>query len=264
VKRESPSSHVSRETKKHSALKFAPEPEAIGADARERVARWLGEIAFRLPAGFLDRIERLAATLALWGRRTNLTSKPDDAGEIAFHVIDSLAPFAFAPDEARSRLDAVLHPEHGRTSVVRDIGSGAGFPGLVIAAAFECRFILVESRRMRASFLEVATREMGLGNVVTEPRRLGRGSTSHDADLVTVRAFGGTTDLYAIASAALRPTGLLMVYASAGQNIDNDAARRSGFACPTDFTYRLVHSAREIIRATMIWRKDDSLRSKNL
>ncbi len=258
MKRESRSSHVSRETSKPTDTKGPPNPDAIGREARERVARWLEEVDLRPRAGFLDRIERLAATLALWGAHTNLTSRPDDPGEIAFHVIDSLAPIVFAPTEKRRQLEAVLHPQEGRGSVVLDIGSGAGFPGLVLAAASESRFILVESRRKRSSFLEIAAREMRLENVVVEPRRLDPGSESGKAGLVTARAFGATADLYSIASAALRPQGLLLVYASEGQDIDNHAALTAGFGGRTRWTYRVLHIDREILRVSAMWRKDAS------
>src|SRR5260370_27590785 len=45
---------------------------------------------------FLDRIERLAAALATWGVRMNLTAEPEEPSEIAFHVADSLAPLILA------------------------------------------------------------------------------------------------------------------------------------------------------------------------
>ena len=52
-----------------------------------------------------------------------------------------------------------------------DIGSGAGFPGLVIAAAINASVTLVEARRKRATFLTEAVIEMGLKNVRVECAR---------------------------------------------------------------------------------------------
>ncbi len=115
------SSNVSRET----------DIQKIGSDARERVARWLGETTLSLRDGFLERIEKMAATLALWGARTNLTAEASDPAEIAFHIIDSLAPIAFAEGADRETLEAAL--AEGASAL--DLGSGAGFPGLVLAAA---------------------------------------------------------------------------------------------------------------------------------
>ncbi|HJT37252.1 MAG TPA: RsmG family class I SAM-dependent methyltransferase [Actinomycetota bacterium] len=46
-----------------------------------------------------------------------------------------------------------------------DVGSGAGFPGMVLASCFpDARFTLVEPQRRRAGFLEVQLHQLGLEN----------------------------------------------------------------------------------------------------
>ena len=156
----------------------------------------------------------MAATLALWGAHTNLTAEASEPAEIAFHVIDSLAPIAFASSADREALEAAL--ADGASAL--DLGSGAGFPGLVLAAAFEARFTLAESRRKRASYLQVAAHEMDLENVAIEQRRASAESVASGLyHLVTARAFGTSAELYEIAAAALSPGGLLLLYASADQ-----------------------------------------------
>ncbi len=227
------------------------DPAAIAAEARATVARWLAGAPIRPRESFLDRIERMAATLALWGARTNLTAHPDDPEEIAFHVIDSLAPIAFAPDDERAALEAAL----AQDAAVLDIGAGAGFPGLVLAAAFDARFRLAESRRKRASYLEVAAQEMGLRNVAVEQRRLSPRNVQARFDLVTGRAFGALADLYRIAAAALRPRGLLLLYASAGQDLEEDKAHQAGFEGSATWQYPVEHGARVAIRKAALWRR---------
>lgn len=192
----------------------------------------------------------MAATLALWGAHTNLTAHPDDPEEIAFHVIDSLAPVAFASAAERYALEAAL----AEGAAALDIGAGAGFPGLVLAAGFDARFTLAESRRRRASYLEVAAHEMDLRNVTVEQRRLSPRSLAAEFDLVTGRAFGTLADLYRIAVAALRPGGLLLLYASAGQDLAEADADRAGFERPATWEYRLAHGARVAIRKAALWR----------
>ena len=169
-------------------------------------------------------------------RRTNLTADASDPAEIAFHVIDSLAPIAFAKGAEREALEAAL--AEGASAL--DLGSGAGFPGLVLAAAFEARFTLVEARRKRASYLQVAAHEMGLENVAIERRRASArvklaGGLYH---LVTARAFGTSTELYEIAAAALRPGGILLLYASADQVLD-DASRSERQPSPSTIPARM-------------------------
>jgi 16S rRNA (guanine527-N7)-methyltransferase len=262
---------VSRETRKQGdALSVSPAnvesiAKSIGIDARERVARWLGETRLRPRGGFLERVEKFAATLALWGPHTNLTADAGDPAEIAFHIIDSLAPFAFASDANRDALEAAL--AEGGTTL--DLGSGAGFPGIVLAAAFAGRFTLVESRRKRASFLQVAAHQMALDNVAIEQRRASARTVACGFDLVTARAFGVSVELYEIAAAALRPGGMLLLFESSGQassaqdlaerdlgqSLDARQARAEHFREPATWHYRLPHRERVADRTAALWCK---------
>ena len=224
-------------------------PEKIASDVRERVARWLCETTLTPRAGFLERIEKMAAALVLWGAHTNLTADASDPAEIAFHVIDSLAPITFATGANRETLEAAL--AEGANAL--DLGSGAGFPGLVLAAAFNARFTLAESRRKRATYLQVAAHEMDLKNVAIEQRRASARSIGGGFDLVTARAFGTSIELYEIAAAALRPGGVLLLYASADQVLDESSSKVLGEG--TTWTYRLPHGERVATRTAMLWRK---------
>lgn len=54
-----------------------------------------------------------------------------------------------------------------------DVGSGAGFPGLVLAVCFpDTYFTLLEPLKRRAGFLELQTADLGLANVQVDARRL--------------------------------------------------------------------------------------------
>lgn len=224
-------------------------PEDVGSQARERVIRWLAQAPLCPRDRFFDRIERLASLLALWGAHTNLTAHPDDPGETAFHIIDSLAPIAFAAGQNRTALEGSL----AAGAFVLDIGAGAGFPALVLASAFDAHFTLVESRRKRASFLEVASREMELSNVTVERRRIPPQVIHDGFNLVTGRAFGPLPDFYRIAEAALRPNGIILVYASAGQELEVLAARAVGLIGPATWDYGVAHAERTTDRTAALW-----------
>jgi 16S rRNA (guanine527-N7)-methyltransferase len=86
--------------------------------------------------------------LALWNRRTNLIG-PGTAGEIlARHYGESLAALPLLPAGARHGLD---------------LGSGAGFPGLVLAAARPgLEMSLAEARERKWAFLSSAARKAAL------------------------------------------------------------------------------------------------------
>ena len=224
---------------------------AIARETREIVARWLSGGAFSLRAEFLGRIEAMAATLALWGQATNLTADPTDPAELAFHVIDSLTPILLAPDAIRSELEGAL--AFGKSAL--DLGSGAGFPGLVLAAAFDARFTLAEARRKRASYLEVAASEMGLHNVTIERRRVNVWNIAIGFNLVTARAFAAGDDMHALAAAALGSNGLMLLYASEGQERGGHSALEAVFEGPVIWKYRLPHGDRIVGRGAILWRK---------
>jgi 16S rRNA (guanine527-N7)-methyltransferase len=229
---------------KHSA--GGGTPTAIGREACVRVEKYLVEVGFVPPlAEFLDRIERFATVLALWGARTNLTAHPEDPAEIAFHIIDSLAPLTVAARPDGSILRGIL--DSGRRII--DLGSGAGFPGLVLAAACDADFTLLEARRKRVSFLRVAVAEMGL-TTVTLPAL---GETYAAFDVVVGRAFAKPAIFYKMAAQRLRAGGRAILFANAEQSLDEPAAASAKLADALRLPYELPRGNVAVARILAIW-----------
>jgi 16S rRNA (guanine527-N7)-methyltransferase len=233
---------------KAPAKKKVLTPDEIGALVREQLAPAvapLGMVANTVQ--FLDRIERMAATLAVWGPKINLTAHPKDPDEIVFHVFDSIIPVSIAVASKTVRLAG--------THRVLDIGSGAGFPGLVIAAAINAHVTLIEARRKRATFLSEAAVEMGLHNVRVECARAESLELGENFDLVTSRAVASPAALFEIASRALRKEGVLMLYVSSDQKFDDDggAATAAGLFDRAISGYDLRHGRQEMRRAIATW-----------
>jgi 16S rRNA (guanine(527)-N(7))-methyltransferase RsmG len=247
-----PCFHVKRIGKK--ARRKAADPEEIAAEVRGRLAPALGAIGvIGKNSEFLNRIERFAALLALWGPRMNLTAHPEDPEEIVFHVFDSIIPVSLAVSSKILRLG----PWFDRERRFLDVGSGAGFPGLVIAAAINVQVTLVEARRKRATFLSEAIVEMGLRNARVESARAEAFDVSGGFDLVTARAVGSPVEMFKLAGRALHPGGVLMLYVSASQNFDAyaDAALASGLVDASITGYDLRHGKQVMNRAVATWRK---------
>ena len=216
MKHKSPKKAPKKRTSKAAPRKKVLTPDEIGALVREQLAPAvapLGMVANTVQ--FLDRIERMAATLAVWGPKINLTAHPKDPDEIVFHVFDSIIPVSIAVASKIVRL--------GGTHRVLDIGSGAGFPGLVIAAAINAQVTLVEARRKRATFLGEAVIEMGLKSVRVECARAESLDLHESFDLVTSRAVASPSALFEIAGRVLRKEGVLMLYVSSDQKFDDDS-----------------------------------------
>ena len=236
-----------RKLAKPAARKKALTPDQIGASVRAQLAPAIAPLGVvSNTVQFLNRIERMAVMLAVWGPKINLTAHPQDPDEIVFHVFDSIIPVSLAVSEKILRL--------GRTHRFLDIGSGAGFPGLVIAAAINASVTLVEARRKRATFLSEAAIEMGLQNVRVECARAESFDVRDGYDVVTSRAVAPSA-LFEIAGRALRAEGVLMLYVTADQKFDDQAgaAAASGLFDEAVSGYDLRHGRQTMRRATATW-----------
>ncbi|HSG33445.1 MAG TPA: 16S rRNA (guanine(527)-N(7))-methyltransferase RsmG [Sphingomonadaceae bacterium] len=138
------------------------------AEARKFVAR-------NCDAAGLARLERLVELLLAENRHQNLIAANSLQSLWLRHIADSLQLLAHVPREAAGDW--------------LDLGTGAGFPGLVIAAIRpDLSMKLVESRRKRVAWLERARTELGLGNCQILGSRLEL-VDSFPAGVISARAF---------------------------------------------------------------------------
>lgn len=133
----------------------------------------------------MARLERLVAMLAEENARQNLVSAAS-LGEVwRRHIADSAQ---------------LLHHVPRGTSPWLDLGTGAGFPGLVIAALRpECEVLLVESRKRRIEWLEAAAEALGLTGVTVCGSRLEDVPTRPVA-VISARAFAPLDRLLALSA----------------------------------------------------------------
>ncbi|MDJ0275325.1 16S rRNA (guanine(527)-N(7))-methyltransferase RsmG [Sphingomonas sp. 2R-10] len=79
-----------------------------------------------------------------------------------------------------------------------DIGSGAGFPGIVAAILTDRRVVLVEPRGRRATLLAEIAADLDLANVVVHQARIERLAVEHPAAIISARAVARLAALFAI------------------------------------------------------------------
>jgi 16S rRNA (guanine527-N7)-methyltransferase len=92
-----------------------------------------------------------------------------------------------------------------------DVGSGAGFPGVVLACCYpDCSFTLLEPHGRRAGFLELVTSDLGLDNVVVDVRRLEE-LTEAGFDVAITRAFTDPSEALSSLIGSVREGGETLV-----------------------------------------------------
>lgn len=79
-----------------------------------------------------------------------------------------------------------------------DIGSGAGFPGIVVAILTDRRLVLVEPRARRAALLADMARDLGLANVVVHKATIEKLPSQRPAAIISARAVARLGALFAI------------------------------------------------------------------
>jgi 16S rRNA (guanine(527)-N(7))-methyltransferase RsmG len=113
------------------------------------------------------------------------------------HVQDSLRAAALVDPADRSACD---------------VGSGAGLPGIPVAIACPWLLVhLVEARRARAAFLELAVEKLGLSNVRVINMRAEE--ATERVDICFARAFGSPEASWAVAEKLLLRAGRLVYFA---------------------------------------------------
>lgn len=123
------------------------------SDSRTLLLNGAQRLGIELGPAVFERLLVYLAELMKWSRRVNLIARDTkEAQAIDLHFLDSLT---LLPLLQRAEL-----PVH-----LLDVGTGAGFPGLVLACALpEARFTLIEPRQKRVSFLRHLVRTLGLSN----------------------------------------------------------------------------------------------------
>lgn len=154
------------------------------------------EDAFDVSRETMMRLDQYAALLTKWNPAINLVSKSTLATLWQRHFHDSAQMYQFRPENT-------LHWV--------DLGSGGGFPALVLAVlALEFnsddKFTLVESDIRKVAFLQTVIRELGL-NAVAIAERI-EAVPPLGANVLTARALSSLDKLLEFAELHLAPNGI--------------------------------------------------------
>jgi len=153
----------------------------------------------------LDEAQKAALTRVLElleTERASVSSVTDPGRAWKVHVADSLSGL---------ELDALRE-----AVTIADIGSGAGFPGLVLAVALpDARVDLIESVGRKCDFIHRAIEAAGIGNanvINARSEELASGEGREAYAAVTARAVGRLSTLAELASPLLADNGVLVAW----------------------------------------------------
>ncbi|MEA3369941.1 MAG: 16S rRNA (guanine(527)-N(7))-methyltransferase RsmG [Campylobacterota bacterium] len=109
-----------------------------------------------LPENFFYNIQKYKEHLFKWNKIHNMTGAKDENTLNEF-IYDAVFPVSFLP----------------KVETLMDIGTGAGFPGMILALALpKTQVTLVEPLTKRASFLQFIKADLGLNNVTVVKKRV--------------------------------------------------------------------------------------------
>jgi len=141
----------------------------------------------------LARLKRYAEMLEKWNRRINLVGRGTIEDLWRRHMLDSAQLLPLIPQDAGSLVD---------------LGSGAGFPGLVLAICGVKNVHLIEADRKKCAFLREVARETD--TPVTIHNKRIEEIESFQADIVTSRALAPLPKLLDMAAPFTKKHSILL------------------------------------------------------
>jgi 16S rRNA (guanine527-N7)-methyltransferase len=180
----------------------------------------LKQLGINVSRETLQRLETYAALLVKWQAKINLVGPATLPDLWRRHFLDSaqLVPFLQpsplpqtggglgrgkpVPSERDSSLTSPTptRPQDGGGGVLVDLGSGAGFPGLVLAIMTDWHVHLIDSDQRKCAFLRQVALDCGVLDRVTIHAKRIEQVTGMAADVVTARACAPLVDLLGLAA----------------------------------------------------------------
>lgn len=151
----------------------------------EREARASFAREFDVSRETMERLDAFVALLREENERQNLVSRATLDAVWQRHMLDSAQLLRWAPAPTASWLD---------------LGTGAGFPGLVVAALHQGPVTLVEERKLRVDFLRRAAQLLGIEGRVTIAAAKVERVAAAKFDVISARAFAPLPKLFDLAT----------------------------------------------------------------
>ncbi|MCK4856523.1 MAG: 16S rRNA (guanine(527)-N(7))-methyltransferase RsmG [candidate division Zixibacteria bacterium] len=176
---------------------------------QEQISQLIEALPVTPPPDLLEKLQLFRKELLVANRRINLISRKNQEQVADRLISDSLALLTLV----EYRPDATL----------LDLGSGAGFPGIVHKLVYpDLRVISVESNRRKIEWQRTIARRLDLSGIQFLPQRLEK-VTPQQVDYVVAKAVGSVETLCRLAEPHLLSGGLLILPRSQAESPPDSA-----------------------------------------
>ena len=176
----------------------------------------------------IEKFQLYLTLLEKWQRRINLVSKSTLADAWQRHILDSGQLAAYYPPQTRQILD---------------VGSGAGFPGLVLAIMGGVTVDLVESDQRKAVFLSTVIRELGLPAKVHNQRI--ETMPNLCPDVITARALAPVPKLLNLIETQIHSDGVCLFLK--GASVEDELTNLQSYSTMIATTYPSLSGANGVV-----------------
>jgi 16S rRNA (guanine527-N7)-methyltransferase len=174
---------------------------------RQQLSAGAARLGLALSPAVLDALMHYLALIEKWNRVYNLTAIRDPAQMVTHHLLDSLSIVPFV-----------------RGGRLLDVGSGAGLPGVAIAAVMpDLKCTLLDCNGKKTRFLTQVAIELKLPNIEVVQSRVEDYRPAFLFDCIVSRAFADLAEFIALAAPLLGKDGQLLAMKSARAEIEAQA-----------------------------------------
>ena len=166
---------------------------------KDDIETYLQQLGVEYSAELLAALDSYARLVEKFNPSLNLVSKVDMGNEIVKQIIDSSALTKFMSPDANSTL--------------LDIGSGGGFPGIVLKIFWpDIHLISLDSSPKKITFQDEAASKLSLKDCEFVNLQFQEYKPEREIDYITVKALGNFKKVLAFAARVLRSRGSLIFY----------------------------------------------------
>ncbi len=176
-----------------------------------------------------EKLYRYMELLLEWNEKMNLTALTDPGDILSKHFLDSMAGLHFLPD-----------------GLLGDVGTGAGFPGLVLKIMEPERpVILMDALQKRLTFLQAVCQDLGISTISIEHERAeeaGQKETYRGKwNAVVSRAVAPLPILLEYCIPLLKEGGIFLAYKGPGlsQELEDSSRALSLLGCEVENVYKV-------------------------